>query len=333
MLLILSFLRDKKTKIYIIIFLIILTIITLLLYGIEILNNKINSIYQNNSYYLTFNLDINDSSYEEVTNIRKYIILELDSVNILDDSFNKNVLTDQNNSFILISSKEDLDDNQIYIETPYIDFINDIPNSKININYENINTDFLVVNAKASNFARLYLSNEMFNYLSSDTNQVYTFNLIDYFERDKILINLEDSYGIKANFVQYYGNTKQMDTLNTLEKILKIINIIIYTLIILFLIIFVITIKNIVSDEVFKMELEHYLGYSSKKIRILLFCKIIIINIIVWGFINVFNFFIYLGSKLFYQELSFINISYINLALLFISIFICLVQRIEYTRI
>lgn len=295
MILIKGFLRHKSSKIYTVIFTFMLLTISVIFGVFQHYSNLITNAYQENSYFLVISKEniwekIVANNY--VANIEKVVLLE-PKVNFLfnTEQINESILVDQGNDYILAISNQKrevkLEKNQIAIEFPRFvlqnrteAFFLEEEQAYIKVKDERKNMEIIKTNE--SNFARVIVSYEIFQYLESNSDYyAYTFTLNDYSQKEKIVNYFERQENIKIDFIQFYEGKAQLDTIEALEKTIGLLLYGCIVIIVIFLILFIIITYNIIHDEIERMYIEKLLGYNKQQIKKYIIMKIVTLNLIV----------------------------------------------------
>lgn len=260
-----SFFRKKTTKIYLLIYSLILLVIGLLLSTKIILNNKQKELY-NGSYIF---IQTNDTEeLLKINNIKKIyegIPIKLDdyyeAVLISDDKYKINddcvIIPEINKNIYKIKDKVNI-------------FINDEQLEFYVGGYSNYN-DSATVLYSSSNIIKKY----------SDPNKMrYLIILKDW---NKYSQTLNELNKISGDSIISINNNESMQTF------IKIINIMLLILLILFVIVLLITCVNIIEDEAKKNNIYYKVGYNKFNLKIYNLNKILLLIIfssIIAGFIT-----------------------------------------------
>lgn len=294
MILIKGFLRYKSSKIYIIIFTVMLLTISIIFNVFQYYSNLITNTYQKNSYFLVISKDdiykkIKNNKY--INNIENVALLEPNNSIFFEcEEINESVLTDQGNSYIIVTSNQKqevkLENNQIVIELPRFVLHNfneafSLTGKKAYFKVENEEKEMEIIQTNEMNFARVIVPYEIFEYLvSSNDYYAYTFTLNNYSKQEEILNYFEIQENIQINFIQFYDGEAQLNSAEALEKT---INLLLYGCIVIiavFIILFIIITCNIIHDEFERMHIERILGYNKLQIKKYIIMKIVSLNLI-----------------------------------------------------
>lgn len=263
-----SFFRSTSTKIYLILFIILLMSISYLLVASDFLRKSNNEAYYKMSlFYLESNEDIYNRliNNENIINVHetlrcKYYDDIIDYKTIVEDELNNEVLVyaDENNEYGL-SGNETV----IILSNNYYDSFSSQFSNILGKNIEFIlNEENILLNIKQIDKAyrsRIIISSELFDKLKDkQTTHICTANFINEDVADKLIPTIA-----KENEI-----SRELDVETNLEyrekmkKNYKIVHYISNVLIIVFLIITVVINKNIIADLRKNMALEKRLGYT-----------------------------------------------------------------------
>lgn len=250
-----SFFRKKTTKIYLLIYSLILLVVGLLLSTKIILNNKQKELY-NGSYIFIKTNDIEELS--KINNIEK--IYEGIPIK-LDDYFEAVLISDEKYKI-----KDD------YVMIPEINKNKYKINDKVNITIDDKKVELFVggyINYNGS-ATILYSSNNIIKKYSNSDNMGYLIILKDW---NKYPQTLNEFKKINGDSIVSINNNESMQTF------IKIINIMLLILLILFVIVLAITCVNIIEDETKKNNIYYKVGYSKFKLKIYNLNKILLLII------------------------------------------------------
>lgn len=283
MIIIKSFLRCKTTKVYVLLSIIMMIIISLLKGFSNYYDDLINSKYVETSYFYTedYNLfnKINKNKYG-INNIEKALFLNIDNL-IFNDIFqiDTNILFNQKDEHILVYKDSGLNSNDFVITIPQFQYdmilneINDDQSIYLNIkgNLEKIH----LLEYKKDAFSSILVSNELYEKIDLDDNVIYLFDIDNYLLKDEFL----GSYN-NIKYIQNFETNSQYDTLVSLEKTLKILKRTCGVIYIVFSMLFMLIIYDILKDEFYKMKNEWMMGFSVLKIKKILFIKLCVFVLI-----------------------------------------------------
>lgn len=275
-----SFFRNRTTKIYLALFLVLFTFILL----INIAYNHINKLIVDNLIDST--LAYTSCSYDcyaelvsskKVTNIRYSYLSEQTIKEDYLGTFNS--ISDDDK--LLISENKDLKDDEVilYYNEAYYKLDKEIID---NIKIIHIgDTEYSVKELRLdSNVSRIELSSHVIQSLKDDNNYTYIFNLkVPYEEVSKELNNI--------NNLTMKTSDKNLTT-STLNKQLRTTKIFIIILMMISIIIYGIVLCNLFFDFNTRNRLEKYLGFTKlqrkincyKRLTILIFLSLLIALIV-----------------------------------------------------
>ncbi len=244
-----SFLRKKSTKIYIVIFTLLFSLITFSFLAKGYFINYVNSKYK--------------GSYIEVET--------LDDIEKIDSIKNvNNYRSGIKYENILFISNDDLKNDETIIK----DSSND--DKSIEIELDNKVFELNVVDHHSGHFDEVIISNELYNKISDINNlKTYRIYLYDWLNHDKTYEKIKERINCHE-IVSFEHSEFNRDP----HSIIVIFNIAILLITILSVIVVSISIQNVIIDETKKNTLYKKLGYPKKAIHMINTYKIIILLLI-----------------------------------------------------
>ena len=254
MLVYISFIRKKITKIYFLIYTLLLIALFVLLFA-----SKNFEILENNTY---------DGSFIEVKSDN---IVELKKNKNIKDYFLALKLKDGFEEIYLIGNNE-LTENEIILPNHFQNSLSKEEPVELELNktYEFNIKNF---DSNKNNFSFVNVSKKIIEDNKSFSHS-YIIILNNWLKKDKTIKKLEDKYGIDNVVFQRHSSSENYETYINIVKVLILV------LLFIFIIILLTTCFNIVQDEHKKNDLYYKLGYSKKKILKFNLIKIIILIIL-----------------------------------------------------
>lgn len=263
MLILKSFFRKKTTKIYLIIFTSILTIMFNLILTKQKLINECIDFYDGST--ITFESSKNAlEKIKQIDNIKKITYGLPAKVN------NSNVLA-------YLIKDEKLKSNEAYYLTNISEYELSIP-STIEINYNNTIHTYNIskkINSKTMVLAYIiYISEEEYNLLVNDSqNYIYILEYENHLKLNETIDNIENN--INTEKIEIMNNKKIPNKIDNFESDITIYSIFSRISFIIFFITFIIILKNTLLDENNINYLYKYLGFTKRQTKIYNLLKII----------------------------------------------------------
>ena len=254
MLVYISFIRKKITKIYFLIYTLLLIALFVLLFA-----SKNFEILENNTY---------EGSFIE---LKSDNLNELKKINNIKDYFLALKLKDGFEEIYLIGNNE-LTENEIILPNHFQNSLSKEEPVELELNktYEFNIKNF---DSNKNNFSFVNVSKKIIEDNKSFSHS-YIIILNNWLKKDKTIKKLEDKYGIDNVVFQSHSSSENYETYINIVKVLILV------LLFIFIIILLTTCFNIVQDEHKKNDLYYKLGYSKKKILKFNLIKIIILIIL-----------------------------------------------------
>lgn len=254
MLVYISFIRKKITKIYLLIYTLLLIALFVLLFA-----SKNFEILENNTY---------DGSFIEVKSDN---IAELKKIKNIKDYFLALKLKDGFEEIYLIGNNE-LTENEIILPNHFQNSLSKEETIELELNktYEFNIKNF---DSNKNNFSFVNVASQVIEDNKSFSNS-YIIILNNWLKKDKTIKKLEDKYGIDNVVFHSHSSSENYETYINIVKVLILV------LLFIFIIILLTTCFNIIQDEHKKNDLYYKLGYSKKKILKFNLIKIIILVIL-----------------------------------------------------
>ena len=254
MLVYISFIRKKITKIYLLIYTLLLIALFVLLFA-----SKNFEKLENNTY---------EGSFIE---LKSDNITELKKINNIKDYFLALKLKDGFEEIYLIGDNE-LKENEIILPKRFQSSLDEEQTVELELNktYEFNIKNF---DSDKNNFSFVNVARQIIEDNKSFSHS-YIIILNNWLKKDKTIQKLEDKYGIDNVVFQSHSSSENYETYINIVKVLILV------LLFIFIIILLTTCFNIVQDEYKKNDLYYKLGYSKKKILKFNLIKIIILVIL-----------------------------------------------------
>lgn len=309
MILLKSFFRKKKTKIYINIFSIIITILFLLSSIKLYVNNELNEMKKETTYLIMFA----KSPHEEIFSKEKEIASYKRALSLTKGKDNNIIYTpefiENPNGSISYTEKIDykkldwhrleydskeypyilalnakscnqkLKENEIILSLEEnIDYRNEYKknyiNNEINLNHKNVEYNLKIKNIiEPQKLKYVCISDNLYNnLLPKEENYIYIINLLNYDKYSEIerkWQQLEDNDFYSISVSKYYNDLNIFNKTNTLDKLTKMLKISTMISIIIFIIITIIVIKDLILEEEKDINLLKQMGYN--KVQIILY--------------------------------------------------------------
>lgn len=321
-----SFLRKKDTKIYFVIITIIILVISILLSFIKYYEKIVDDIYKERST-LIIKSD-NDSlpflkKYSYLDNFKRVVFVK---GNKKDSNVTNNGLTitennnrlekifsyGKNQNEAIVKSDETLNDNQVVIGIPDVEY-NNYSDKEISLIYENKTYTFTIKDIYKSKLSEIKVSSNVFNKLLSNTNYYLYTSDINSYNKSRGLINDLNSnknltnvdVKIDSYFFGFESNT--LYKYNDLSNVLKVIT---YIIIFIFIIFTIVVNNNQINDLKKNLNLEYKLGYNKLQVKLNLFKRLFLLHLLsIASSTLVLPVAILIINKLFDITLSFPNMS------------------------
>ncbi len=254
MLVYISFIRKKITKIYFLIYTLLLIALFVLLFA-----SKNFEKLENNTY---------EGSFIE---LKSDNLNELKKINNIKDYFLALKLKDGFEEIYLIGNNE-LTENEIILPNHFQNSLSKEEPVELELNktYEFNIKNF---DSNKNNFSFINVARQIIEDNKSFSHS-YIIILNNWLKKDKTIKKLEDKYGIDNVVFQSHSSSENYETYINIVKVLILV------LLFIFIIILLTTCFNIVQDEHKKNDLYYKLGYSKKKILKFNLIKIIILIIL-----------------------------------------------------
>lgn len=315
MILLKGFFRKISTKLYLIIFSILLVSIITLFGFVNYYSGLLNNVFEKSTRILMIsNSDYYDklNKYKNVTKIEKSLLFKPDyNYKVLGrqgyQTWQNGDLLDSREpeqeirlnwddfitpylNYIMVFKDQKMTDNQIAFGfTPVVHYnkpIESIYGEKIGFNVNNKKYEFVIDSVYTAPFPEMVVSEKMFDKLYDNSNLYgYRVTINNYEQADKIMKQLErlennSDFKITSNNIDYSLLNKSGEaSMDSLKGIVQVLNIVSFIAIFAFSLIFIVVIKNIVKDENKTINIERLLGFNKKQIREYLFLKVVVLNI------------------------------------------------------
>lgn len=294
MILLKGFFRKKTTKIYLGIFVLLLSSVLILYSFSDYYKQLSDNLFSKSSYVIlaskTDNYDILEKN-TNVSNIERALLFKPDYSYEIGNS----VLTWSSflimsegiaNESILILSSENLKENEIALGLSFkLDETEiDIVGNKIGIFNEEKKMEFIVTELYESLFPEMRISNNLFQQLYKQNNLcTYKLTVENSEAADSLVKNLKKLEKKKNGTVFLKTKYNSEETLNNyliLERIVNSLNLACNIAIFIISIIFFSIIRNIIKDDYKSINVNILLGYTRRQIKKDSFFKIIILGLI-----------------------------------------------------
>jgi len=270
-----SFIRKKTTKVYLILFSLLLSSIFLLLSfkGYYIMRLKEN--YKGS--YIGIVMDKNNFSklnkIKNIDNITTFLVGDIKSEYI---------------DYLVLNSSLNLKDNEIILSEHFISEYEIKDNLNVIINNED--TKFIVKDFTEGNVREAFISKALYEKLYNLSSKLeYHLTLEDWSFKDKTIKELTKKIAIDDNYGLTVFNISEKNS--NINNIMAILNLILGVIIFIFFIIYVICIINTIVDEKNINKLYQDLGFNQKLIMKINNLKIILL-LIISSIISVFGYLI-----------------------------------------
>lgn len=253
-----SFFRKRTTRIYVLIFSLLLTVITAILLGKNYFLEYANNVYCGSHITLYASEDITDAILKQlnISDVKKGLVYNID------------------NDTIIIFDDKSLEGNEI-ITPKYIDDTL----SDISLDISGKSYDFHIADKKGTN-NYFFISDSLYLELANSYNSDYQYiiYLEDWFKVDKTIDNIRKniSYNFDKDIITFETKTINLDV----KPIIIIFNIVTIIFISAFLITFVLSIENLLLDEKKISYLYCCLGYSKKLVEIITIIKVLFLIVL-----------------------------------------------------
>ncbi|MDD2409738.1 MAG: hypothetical protein PHD03_03360 [Bacilli bacterium] len=315
-----AFFRKKKTRIYSIVFTILLLIILTLFSFINYYNVILNKWNITNSIILVEGVKNHIDEFKKYSNIinvekyvkftfdkEKYPVLKQDTqfidsdenTNIDDNLGNDNTTIKWNDftldrNYILIFESENnkLKNNELelfYNKEDYRfslqTFLSDIENlkgEKISFySTEGKELEYRIAGFHNYNIPAMFIEKKKFNELYEENSRyTYKITIDDYKKTEYIYEKLRDLEPNNNEIVNLLRIDEPYENNTSVSSILSILEIMNICLIFLFIIMFLIIINNLIFEENRNLSLQKYLGFNKLKRKFLLFSQVLALSII-----------------------------------------------------
>ncbi len=355
MILLKSFLRKKKTNIYLKIFTTI-TIIILLLNSISsYITYEQDKLNHDTTSLVLFAKENHDDMLEKEDKIKSYrnalgfeigidndiiynpnIIMNGTSVeyeDIIDETkLNWNSLL-YNNVILTFSSKScgtSLNDNEtiLYLskENYNENYLNKYLNQKINFKYNNQEISLIIKNIlEPKTFNYICISDKLFNNLVKENQKfIYDIETKDYKALENLKkkwANLENNDFFNIETQTFYKTTESNDRINILNKMANILIIANFISLFIYFLILIFVSTDLISDEENNMILLKQIGYNKLQNMFNLLKNVFVLNIISLSLsLIIYKFIIFILNIMFKINLNVLNYKFIFLYLSFVII-------------
>lgn len=310
MLLLKGFFRKKTTKIYLLIFSVLLFAINIMSSFANYCDRLSSENFEKNSYIVVAS---KNDYYNILSNHKK--VLGMERALFLKPDYNYKVLStteDANsdeqvklywedfvvggggsaNQHIFAFPSNDLIDNEIALGLDasiinHLDnnVVDNLLNQKIGFYIGNESFEFIIADIYESSSPEMRISNNLFADLLQK-NLIYAYKISARDEKSAISIVNELKKTIKKDNAVVSLNQKQngfkdgsnLDS-EKLKTILDVLIFVSYVTIIAFLIMFVVAIKNIIEDERKNQVIQKLLGYNKKQLKVRLFFNLVVLTV------------------------------------------------------
>lgn len=314
MLLLIGFLRKKTTKIYLLTFTVLFSVILVISSFINYYSFLNDELFKSNSFITIISKnDYYDilSKHKHISSFEKAILFTPDySCSILanhnsdskfensiywDDFFIKGLST--NNNAIFVFSDSDLSNDQIDLgiesnvlqrldENEFI--IDSIAGKSLSIYHSDVKFEFTINNIYESTFSEMRVSEKVFqNLLEKEDYFVYKVITENYTSADSLVEELKEYETDEDYIISFSQKQTVTATGQDVAKLKELINTLRYSsyiIVFIFAIIFSIVENNIIQDESNIIKTERLLGFNKKHILFYMFLKItflIILSILI----------------------------------------------------
>lgn len=253
-----SFFRKRTTRIYVLIFSLLLTVITAILLGKNYFLEYANNVYCGSYITLYASEDITDAILKQlnISDVKKGLVYNID------------------NDTIIIFDDKSLEGDEI-ITPKYIDDTL----SDISLDISGKSYDFHIADKKGTN-NYFFISDSLYLELANSYNSDYQYiiYLEDWFKVDKTIDNIRKniSYNVDKDIITFETKTINLDV----KPIIIIFNIVTIIFISAFLITFALSIENLLLDEKKISYLYYCLGYSKKLVEIITIIKVLFLIVL-----------------------------------------------------
>lgn len=254
-----SFFRKRTTRIYLIIYTLIILIICLLLSVRTILEKKQQELYYGSNILISVN-DI--EKIENIKNIDKIY----KAINV--------TIGDYNEMIMIYDEKYKVDNHYIVIPNIYKEQfkINDTINIYINNNrIELVIKDYDDI---IGNSDIVYVSEYIIEAYTNTQDNLYLITLKDWEKEDNVIKELNKIDNITDI------NIRKNNSSNSYTTFIKILNVMLIVIMILFIVVLLITSFNIIEDEKKKNLVYYKIGYRKNKLKVYNFVKICLLIVL-----------------------------------------------------
>ena len=251
-----SFFRKKTTKVYFVVYALIILGLILLVFTRNVLINKENESYKG-SFLEIKNFDESKlKSKKNIDNITKALSIQnkmtVSYILIPDDSLKRNET--------IISSKFK---EQVKLNDE-IEIENEINNEIITLNISGFSEEIY-------NEYIMYISSELFNKYNNSDSERYIITFKSWLNYDDEISEFRKIFSAENVFPHYYkGNGEYRDYIT-------VVNVLLIVLIILFAIVLIVTNFNIIQDENKKNIIYYRIGYNKYVLKLYNVSKIILL--------------------------------------------------------
>lgn len=241
-----SFFRKKTTKIYLVIYSLIILVIGLLLSSKMILSEKQQELYYGSNILIYIN------EIEKLNNV-KNIDKIYKAIRVNVDGYNEMVM--------VYDEKYNVDNYDIVIPNIYKEQfkINDI----IKVNFNNMILEFVVkeYDNMIGNNDILYVSGDVIEAYKKEQENSYLITLKDWNMEDETVKELNKMNNIKDMSIRINNSS------NSYTTFINILNVMLIVIMVLFIIVLVITSFNIIEEENKKNLIYYKIGYRNKILK------------------------------------------------------------------
>lgn len=251
-----SFFRKKTTRIYFVIYSLIILVIGLLLSARVILENKERELHYGSHILITANKLVKLNNLKNIDKVYDAIIVKIDNYNEM---------------IVIYDEKYDEKENRIIMPKIYKEQFKVKDILKVEVNNKEIELIIDGYDDINGNNDIVYGSDNIIKKYSKVQERLYVITLKDWKEKENVINELKKLDDISDIKIRNYNS------INSYLTFISIINVMLIVLIILFVIVLMITCFNIVEDENKKNEIYYKVGYRKNKLKIYNFIKILLL--------------------------------------------------------
>jgi hypothetical protein len=350
-----AFFRNFKTKLYIIIYVVLITSIILLSSFITYLEKKVNDFYETDAY-ISFiskydytsklvsnnNIDRVEVGLVILPDFKYDTLKKIDSENNSSDiNWDNYLIHDEYTSLFYISKYSDsLSKGEIILGLPF-NFLSEeqkesiklLVNKKLGFILDDDKTlEYKIKSVEDLQVDTIIISKEDYNDIYDNTTYFNTRVFVSNYKSISNIENFISNLEIEEEFGLGLSIRGDWNSNENLIFIINIINIVIYFILILTIFISILTFKNILNDHANNTFIEHVIGFKKSNIKLNIFINfslLILISLLISMIITISIFSLFRYLNIINLNLNIVFVIKCILSFVFIDLLCCLVYKIK----